>query len=162
MHTSAVQLWKLAGHKKCVTFSVLLQCLVACLLSCFMLFVRLSLVKCGRENIVVLFMSCVLTPSPLITATLLKPEQEAEASDRKWLQGNIPLSSASIDLELWSSAVQVLSPAVFANFCTNTGCVQHLNWQMCDLDSRMSQKTNGAGTMADSRSLTLFLNVFFI
>ncbi len=58
-----------------------------------------------REDIVVLFMSCVLTPSPLITATLLKPEQEAEVSDRKWLQGNIPPCSASIDLELWSSAV---------------------------------------------------------
>ncbi len=32
---------------------------------------------------------------------------------------------------------------------------------MCDLD-RVSQKTNGAGKMADSRSLTLFLNIFFI
>lgn len=69
-----------------------------------MLFVQLSLVKSGREDIVVLFMSCVLKPSPLITATL-KPEQEAEVSDRKWLKGNVPLCSACIDLELWSSSV---------------------------------------------------------
>lgn len=70
-----------------------------------MLFVQLFFAKCGREDIVVLFVSCVLTLSPLITATPLNPEQEAEVSDRKWLQGNIPLCSASIDLELWSSAV---------------------------------------------------------
>lgn len=70
-----------------------------------MLFVHLSLVKSGREDIVVHFMSCVFKPSPLITATPLKPEQEAEVSDRKWLKGNAPLCSACIDLELWSSSV---------------------------------------------------------
>jgi len=40
----------------------------------------------------------------------VKPEQEVEVSDRKWLQGNPLLCFACIDLELWSSSVQVLSP----------------------------------------------------